>query len=71
MIVKNIFSKFFNTAFVYALVYFFGPKVNFLNTNGLVYVIFSLIAVNAGLTLATEIIQPSLLIARYMNRDTL
>ena len=50
---KNVASKFFNTAVIYALVYAFGPQVNFLSSNGLVYVIFSLVIVNAALNLAT------------------
>lgn len=71
LIVKNVASKFFNTAVIYALVYAFGPKVNFLNTNGLVYVIISLVLVNAGLSLATEFFQPYYLYLNWSNKQIL
>ena len=68
LILKNITSKFFNTAFIYALIYYFGPKINFLAANGLVYTIVSLILINAGINLALEFFQPFLLYADWTNK---
>lgn len=52
LIIKNVASKFLNTAFIYALIYYFGPHINFLNANGLVYTIVTLVIINAGLNVA-------------------
>ena len=68
LIIKNIASKFFNTAFIYALIYYFGPHINFLNANGLVYTIVSLILVNAGLNIALEALQPFQYITDWQNK---
>ena len=68
LIIKNIASKFFNTAFIYALIYYFGPKINFLNANGLVYTIVSLILVNAGLNIALEALQPFQYLTDWQNK---
>jgi hypothetical protein len=71
LILKNVTSKFFNTAFIYALVYFFGPKINFLSQNGLVYVIISLVVVNAALNLANQFIQPYYMYIDWTNKQVL
>lgn len=70
-IVKNVASKFFNTAVIYALVYVFGPKLNFLDNSGLVYVIMSLVLVNSGLNLAFQYFQPFMYYSNWSNKKTL